>query len=94
MASFTATSVTLRWGMPDSLNGVFGAYELRYGRDDSFSTSLEETLLFTPMFTIVGLEMGVVYRMEVRASTRSLIGETLWGPFAVLLVRDGKTRCL
>ena len=76
--------------MPAQLNGQFAAYQLRYGREDTFSTSLRESLLFFSTFTIVGIEMGVVYRMEVRASSRSLIGGTLWGPYSVIRVRDGK----
>lgn len=80
----------MSWGRPDPLNGIFAAYELRYARDDSFDTSVEERLLFASMFTIVGVDMGVVYRAAVRASTVSLTGETLWGPFAILRVRDGK----
>ena len=76
--------------MPEVLNGQFGAYQIRYGREDSFTSTTQETLLFTSTFTIVGIQEGVAYRMEVRASTRSLSGQTLWGPYAVLLVRDGK----
>lgn len=69
---------------------MFAAYELRYAPEASFASSLRESLLFTPQFTIAGIQVGVVYRVEVRASTVSLTGETLWGPFAILRVRDGK----
>lgn len=69
---------------------MFAVYELRYAPEASFVTSPRERLLFIPQFTVDGIEMGVVYRAEVRASTIGLSGETLWGPFAVLRVRDGK----
>ena len=90
MVSFTTSSLSLRWGRPNPLNGVFAAYELRYAGDDSFDTNVMERLLFSSTFTITGVEMGVVFRAAVRASTVSLTGETLWGPFSVLRVVDGK----
>ena len=31
----------------------------------------------------------MIYRVELRASTASLFGDFLWGPYAVLRVRDG-----
>lgn len=82
--------MTLRWDIPDPLNGIFAAYELRYGEERDFAGTLRESLLFATQFTVSGLRGGVLYRLEVRASTRSLIGDTLWGPFAILGVRDGK----
>jgi hypothetical protein len=65
-------------------------YQIRYGREDSFGSTFSERLLFVPQFSVRDLEVGVVYRFEVRASTIGLSGETLWGPFAILRIRDGK----
>ncbi len=52
-------------------------------------SDLTERLLITTQFTITELSGGVVYRVEVRAGTVSVIGEILWGPFAIVRVLDG-----
>ena len=67
---------------------MLAAYQLRY-YDDSSPSNIQERLLFSTQFTVAGLQVGVVYRVEVRASTVSLTFETLWGPYAVLRVQDG-----
>ena len=90
VASSTPSSLTLNWARPDQLNGMFALYELHYAEEASFAASPAARFLFFPQFTVPGVRMGVVYRLEVRASTIGLSGETLWGPFAVLRVRDGE----
>ena len=90
MLSSTPSSLTVTWIRPDPLNGEFGLYEIRYAEEDIFTTSPTETPLFSEQFILRGVSVGVVYRLAVRASTRSLSGELLWGAFAMLRVRDGK----
>ena len=92
VASATPTTITVTWTRPLPLNGEFGLYEIRYAPEDSFFTSPTETPLFSERFVIRGVSVGVVYRIAVRASTRSLTGELLWGAFSMLRVRDGKER--
>ena len=88
MTSSSPSTLSLAWDIPDPLNGQLTAYELRYA-DEATSTSNTRLLFGVTRFTISGLQMGVVYRVELRASTASLLGDFLWGPYAVLRVRDG-----
>ena len=90
VVSFVGSSLTVSWGQPEQLNGMFvGLYGFRYGEEAIFASSALERPLFASQFVIGNVQRGVVYRVEVRASTISLTGETLWGPYAVLRVIDG-----
>ena len=90
MTSFDSTSLSLSltWDIPDPLNGQLAAYQLRYTNEGT-SVTITRLLFAVTQFRITGLERGVVYRVEVRASTAGLFGESLWGPYAVLRVQDG-----
>ncbi len=88
VTSFSSSSVSLAWDVPDPLNGQLAAYELSY-TDEATSVTNTRLLFAVTRFTIVGLRVGVVYRVELRASTASLLGDFLYGPYAVLRVRDG-----
>ena len=88
MTSSDSASLSLAWDIPDPLNGQLAAYELRY-IDEETSIANTRLLFAVTSFRIFGLRMGVVYRVELRASTAGLLGESLWGPYAVLRVRDG-----
>jgi len=89
--SSTSTALTLAWSRPDPLNGMFGAYELQYGTETDFlSGIITLRLLFTTQFTVSGIQGNMIYRLQVRASTISLSGETLWGPFSTLRVQNGQ----
>lgn len=90
VVSSAPSTLSLSWGRPEQLNGMFAVYQIRYAQEDIFTSSPTERLIFTSQFTVFGVEVGVVYRLQVRASTIGLSGETLWGPFAVLRVRDGE----
>ncbi len=92
ITSSTFSSISLVWETPDPLNGNFAAYELRYGDETTFGTDLDvqERLLFTTQSTVTGLSLGVVYQVELRAGTVSLVGEILWGPFVALRVLNGE----
>ena len=90
ITSSTSSSISLAWDIPDPLNGVLAAYELRYGDETEPDTGLQERLLFANQFSVSGLSVGVVYRVEVRAGTVSLSGEILFGPFAVVRVLNGE----
>lgn len=69
---------------------MFAAYELRYGEDETFETTLTERLVFLSQTTIPSLSVGVAYRVQVRGGTVSMMGDILWGLFAVLRVQDGE----
>ena len=88
--SATLTTLTLAWEQPNPLNGMFAAYDLLYGEEADFEATLRSRLVFIAQFTVTGLEVGVVYRVQVRASTVSLTGQSLWGPYSTLLVQDGE----
>ena len=88
MTSSSSSSLSLAWDIPNPLNGQLAAYELRY-TDEATSTTNSRLLFAVTRFTITGVQVGVVYRVELRASTASLFGDFLWGPYAVLRVRDG-----
>ena len=88
MISSDSASLSLGWEVPNPLNGQLAVYELRYTNEDTLER--QSRLLFSVTeFRIVGLLSGVTYRIELRASTRGLLGDSLWGPYAVLRVRDG-----
>ena len=88
MTVFDSTALSLAWDVPDPLNGQLAAYQLHYTNEAS--SAITTRLLFAvTQFRIPGLQAGVVYRIEIRASTVSLFGDTLWGLYAVLRVRDG-----
>ncbi len=91
VSSSTPSSLAVQWDRPDPLNGMFGAYQLQYAPEGTFQDTFTERLLFVSRFTINRILGGVVYRLQVRAGTISLTGDILWGPFAALRVRDGKT---
>ena len=88
MTSSSSSTLSLTWEIPNPLNGQLAAYELRY-TDEATSISSTRFLFAVTRFTISGVQVGVVYRVELRASTASLLGDFLWGPYAVLRVRDG-----
>ena len=88
--SSTSSSLSLAWDTPDPLNGNLAAYELHYGEDATFETNKRERLLFRNQFTVSGLLVGVVYRVQVRGGTVSLTGEILWGQFSILRIQDGE----
>ena len=88
MTSFTSSTVSLAWDIPDPLNGQLAAYELSY-TDETISATNTRLLFAVTRFTISSLRVGVVYRVELRASTASLLGDFLYGPYAVLRVQDG-----
>lgn len=90
ITSSTFSSISLVWDTPDPLNGNFAAYELRFGDETTFGTDVQERLLFTTQSRLTGLSVGVIYLVEVRAGTVSLIGEILWGPFVALRVLNGE----
>ena len=88
MTSSSSSTISLAWDIPDPLNGQLAAYELRYTNEAT--STINTRLLFGVTQSIIsGIQMGVVYRVELRASTASLLGDFLWGPYAVLRVRDG-----
>ena len=89
VSGFTSSSLTLTWSRPSPLNGQFAAYRLFFAPEASFATSPTTEFLFSTQYTITRTQVGVVYRVELQVGTRSLSGSTLWGPFAVLRVRDG-----
>ena len=88
VTSFSSSTVSLAWDIPNPLNGQLAAYELSY-TDETTSATNTRLLFAVTTFTISGLRVGVVYRVELRASTASLLGDFLYGPYAVLRVRDG-----
>ena len=91
VVSSTPSTVTVRWDLPSPLNGRLALYQLRYAEELSFDSTLQERLIFfSTQYTIPDVRVGVVYLVEVRASTVSLSGEELEGPYATLRVRDGK----
>ncbi len=90
ITSSTFSSISVSWDTPDPLNGNLAAYTLRHGDETQFLSDLTERLLLTTQFTITNLRGGVVYRVEVRAGTVSILGEILWGPFAIIRVLDGR----
>ena len=73
---------------------MFAAYELRYGDEANFEDDMRTRLVFIPQFTISDIQPDITYRIIVRASTVSLTGETLWGPFAELRVLNGQQQQL
>ena len=87
VTAFDSTTLTVAWNIPDPINGQLGAYELRYTNE--VTSAVITRLIFIRQFRIFGLQARVTYRVEVRASTISLLGDTLWGPYAALRVRDG-----
>lgn len=87
VTAFDSTSLAVAWDVPDPINGQLATYELRYSNEASSVTNVR--IIFFAQFTITGLQVGAVYRVEVRASTIGLLGNPLWGPYAVLRVRDG-----
>ena len=88
VTSSSSSTLSLTWDIPDPLNGQLAAYELRY-TDEATLTTNTRFLFVVTRFTIAGLQMGVVYRVELRASTASLFGDFLWGPYAILRVQNG-----
>ena len=88
VTSFSSSTLSLAWEIPDPLNGQLAAYELSY-TDETTSATNTRLLFAVTRFTIAGLRVGVVYRVELRASTASLLGDFLYGPYAILRVRDG-----
>lgn len=90
ISSSTFSTISMSWDTPDPLNGILAAYTLRHGDETQFSSDFTELLLITTQFTITDLSVGVVYRVEVRAGTVSVLGEILWGPFAVVRVLNGR----
>jgi hypothetical protein len=88
VTSSSSSSVSLAWDVPDPLNGQLAAYELSY-TDETTSVTNTRLLFAVTRFTVAGLRVGVVYRVELRASTASLLGDFLYGRYAVLRVRDG-----
>lgn len=88
VTSSSSSSLSLAWEIPNPLNGQLAAYELHY-TDEGTSTTNTRLLFGVTRFSISGIQMGVVYRVELRASTASLLGDFLWGPYAILRVRDG-----
>ena len=89
--SSTSTTLTLTWLLPNPLNGILGAYQLQYGIETDFLNGIISTrLLFTTRYTVSGIQGNTVYRLQVRASTISLNGDTLWGPYSTLRVRNGQ----
>ena len=89
----SSSTLTIAWSTPDPLNGQLAAYELQYGPEATFADDLRATLIFSiNQYTIFGVQPSVLYRVRLRASTVSLFGESLWGPYAELRVLDGEAR--
>lgn len=89
LATSTPTTANLEWAEPDPLNGQLAFYELQYGREETFPEGVTSAFVLFTQFTVQGLQGGVVYLLRVRASTASLMGLPLWGPYATIRVQDG-----
>ena len=83
----TETSVTLSWMPPDPPNGPLSIYSITYYAEDN---ELPRTILaFGTTLTISSLQSGVVYTVDVTASTISEEGSLIFGVPATLRIMNG-----
>ena len=83
----TETSVTLSWMPPDPPNGPLSVYSITYYAEDN---ELPRNILaFGTTLTISSLQSGVVYIVDVTASTISEEGSLIFGVPATLRIMDG-----